>query len=374
MATKLDLREFNKRNIYTFIYESDGVSKAEISAKLQLSLQTVSHNLSELKAQGLICEAGTFNSTGGRKPKIIRVVPDSYFAVGIDITKNHVGLVLIDLKCNVLHSVRLHLEFRDTPAYFEQFGKILQNFLSGAAVKVNREKILGAGVSLPAIISADGKRVTYLKIFEAADNLYEKLSAVIPFPFLLFNDANAGGAAEIRFRKSVQKIVYLSLSNSVGGAVMYTDSLYRGDNQRSGEFGHLTLKENGLPCYCGKTGCADAYCNARLLSDITDGDLSEFFIRVKNGDKTCVREFRKYLKNLSLLVHNLRMCFDCDIVLGGYVGSYMEDFIQEFSAMVSERNPFETDCGYVKSCSFKLEASAVGAALYFVRGFLKNIG
>ena len=42
--------------------------------------------------------------------------------------------------------------------------------------------------------------------------------------------------------------------------------------------------------------------------------------------------------------------------------------------MVSERNPFETDCGYVKSCSFKLEASAVGAALYFVRGFLKNIG
>lgn len=371
MATKLNLREFNKRNIYNLIYESDGISKLDISIKLKLSLQTVAQDLSELKQQNLIKEDGVFDSTGGRKARVIRVCEDVKLAVGLDITRNHVGLVIIDLKCNVLKSIRLRHEFKDTPSYYNGLGEILDKFLSES--NIARDKILGVGVSLPAIISADGHSISYLKVLPAPVNLYEKLSAVIPFPFLFFNDANAGGVAEIRFRGSVQKIVYVSLSNSVGGAIMYTKNLYKGDNQRSGEFGHITLKEGGALCYCGKHGCADAYCNAKILSDITGGDLEAFFNGLKNMDKVCVAEFRKYLKNLSLLVYNLRMCFDCDIVLGGYVGSYMCDYINELMTMVNERNPFESCGNYVKCCNFKMEASAVGAALYYVDGFLKNI-
>ena len=175
MATKLNLREFNKKNIYNLIYESDGISKADISRKLQLSLQTVCYNLTDLRAQGLVFDDGTFDSTGGRRAKVIRVVADARFSLGIDITKNHIGLVLIDLQCNILRSVRLLLEFRDTPAYFEKIGRIVDDFLRQSGV--DRSKILGAGVSLPAIISADGKHITYLKIFSASDNIYEKLSA-----------------------------------------------------------------------------------------------------------------------------------------------------------------------------------------------------
>ena len=81
----------------------------------------------------------------------------------------------------------------------------------------------------------------------------------------------------------------------------------------------------------------------------------------------------RYLHDLVLLVHNLRMCFDCDIVLGGYVGSYMQDFIGELAALVSERDPFESGGRYVKCCSLKLESSAVGAALHFVDNFVKTI-
>ncbi len=371
MATKLNLREFNKRNIYNLIYESDGISKLDISIKLKLSLQTVAQDLSELKQQNLIKEDGVFDSTGGRKARVIRVCEDVKLAVGLDITRNHVGLVIIDLKCNVLKSIRLRHEFKNTPSYYNGLGEILDKFLSES--NIARDKILGVGVSLPAIISADGRGFSYLKVLPAPVNLYEKLSRVIPFPFLFFNDANAGGVAEIRFRGPVQKIVYVSLSNSVGGAIIYTDHLSKGDNQRSGEFGHMTLREGGSMCYCGKRGCADAYCNAKILSDITDGDLEEFFRRLRNKDRVCVTEFRKYMKNLALLVYNLRMCFDCDIVLGGYVGSYMGEYIDDLMEAVNDRNPFENNGNYVRCCNFKMEASAVGAALHYVDGFLKNI-
>lgn len=371
MATRFNLREFNKKNIYDLIYESDGISTRDISYNLQLSLQTVSQNLAELKNQNLIREDGTFSSTGGRKAKIIRVAEDAAFAVGMDITKNHVALVIIDLKCTVLKSVRLRLGFADTPSYYKGLGKILETFLSESGVE--RKKILGVGVSLPAIVSKEGKGVSYITVLSEPDDLYAKLSEAIPFPFLFFNDANSGGFAEARFRRSVQKMVYLSLSNSVGGAVMYTQDPYTGDNQRSGEFGHMTLHEGGRLCYCGKRGCADAYCNAKLLSDVTGGDLNSFFLGVEKRERVCVAAFRRYLKDLAILVNNLRMCFDCDIVLGGYVGSHMSGYIGTFTSMVNARNPFERDGKYVQCCGFKLEASAVGAALYYVDDFVRNI-
>ena len=64
---------------------------------------------------------------------------------------------------------------------------------------------------------------------------------------------------------------------------------------------------------------------------------------------------------------------DCDVVLGGYVGGYMEKYLDELRRMVSERSTFETDGSFIKTCFFKHESSAVGAALYFVDKFIDEI-
>ena len=39
------------------------------------------------------------------------------------------------------------------------------------------------------------------------------------------------------------------------------------ENQKAGEFGHMILVPGGKKCYCGKAGCADAYCAASALTD-----------------------------------------------------------------------------------------------------------
>ena len=44
--------------------------------------------------------------------------------------------------------------------------------------------------------------------------------------------------------------------------------MYRGDNWRSAEFGHMVIHPGGRTCYCGKKGCLDAYCSALRLADL----------------------------------------------------------------------------------------------------------
>ena len=51
----------------------------------------------------------------------------------------------------------------------------------------------------------------------------------------------------------------------------------------------------------------------------------------------------------------------------------MEKYLDELRRMVSERSTFETDGSFIKTCFFKHESSAVGAALYFVDKFIDEI-
>ena len=49
----------------------------------------------------MIENAGEFESTGGRKAAIYQCVSNSRCAVGINITRNHLTIVLIDLALNI---------------------------------------------------------------------------------------------------------------------------------------------------------------------------------------------------------------------------------------------------------------------------------
>ena len=85
------------------------------------------------------------------------------------------------------------------------------------------------------------------------------------------------------------------------------------------------------------------------------------------------RIFDDYLNHLALAVNNLRMCYDCDIVLGGNVGSYMADYIELFREKALRLNPFEKNGDFIRICHYRTEASAVGAAAYYVNEFIQNL-
>ena len=67
------------------------------------------------------------------------------------------------------------------------------------------------------------------------------------------------------------------------------------------------------------------------------------------------------------------MILDCDIVLGGYVGSCMGTHLQELWDKVAGRNTFGEKEPYVKACHYKVAAAALGAALKVIETFVSQI-
>lgn len=367
----MEIKKINRNIIYKLIYKSDGLSKQDIVNKLGLSLPTVTQNLKYLKEQNLITENGEFESSGGRKAKIITCVKDSKLSLGIDITKNHISMVVLDLMGSIINSIRISKRFLNKEEYFIELNSILENFIEES--NVDREKILGVGISVPGILSDNKKSIVYSHALELRNldcaNFYNN----IHYPCVMSNDASAAGIAEIWHCDSTENVLYLSLSNTVGGAIILNNKLYEGENQKSGEIGHMTLMPDGKECYCGKKGCVDPYISALRLSENCSGNLGEFFDLVNKGDEKLVKNLDSYLNYLSITVNNLRMIFDCNIILGGYVGAHMENYVQDLESKVKERNTFEKDTDFIKVCKYKREASAVGAALIYLDGFINSI-
>ena len=64
---------------------------------------------------------------------------------------------------------------------------------------------------------------------------------------------------------------------------------------------------------------------------------------------------------------------DYDIVLGGYVGSFLTPWLDTIRHLVAERNTFEDDGSFVKLCTYQTGAAAYGAAMDVMEGFLRTV-
>lgn len=386
-TNSLEVKKLNRNRVFRYVNSRSETSMPDISAALDVSGPTVLTIVKELKQDGIVKEVGELKSTGGRKAKAIATVKDVRYAIGMDITANHVGLACTNLNRKALDHKRIRKGFSCTEAYFQEAAELLEQFIDENGIP--REKIEGVGISLPGIVDRQENLLTQSHILKIENVSRERWANYIPYPCELLNDANAAAITEDECCKRPESnMVYLSLSNSVGGAVVFADrmksndgirsdfesiAMYMGNNWRSGEFGHIVLHPEGKTCYCGKKGCLDAYCSALVLADLEGGNLKAFFEKMESGDEKYRQIWEEYLDNLAIAVDNLRMCFDCEVVLGGYVGNYMEPYIGQLRAKVAEKNIFGGSGEYVRACWCREEASAYGAALYQIEKYISRI-
>ena len=115
MASKsvnsIEVKKMNRNTIYKFLYRREPMSIQEISYALKMSLPTVTQNIKELQEKKLVVETGLFESTGGRKAKSISYNPSAKYSIGLDITRNHISIVIVDLSGEVIKTVRHQYPF-----------------------------------------------------------------------------------------------------------------------------------------------------------------------------------------------------------------------------------------------------------------------
>lgn len=368
MSTQADKRNTAKSKIIHYLLSHPDTSKTELAKNLNLSMPTVLTNVNQLVEKNIVIENGEYESTGGRKAKSIGINKNYCHAMGLVITANHLEMVLVNLGYEIEKLERIRLKFTPDLSYCEEVRQRVEQFLPE---NIQLEALLGIGVSIPGIIEQKDQIVTKSHALQIENYSLRFLEQALEVPIYFENDANAAMLAEDT--ELYSDAIYLSLNHTLGGAFCIDGKLFRGNNEKAGEFGHMVLVPDGRKCYCGKAGCADAYCASSVLTSDNEYTLEDFAKLLQEKDDEIEGKWDEYLEYLAILISNLRMAYDMDIILGGDVGGILADYMIPLSEKVMKYNKFEHDVSYLKNCSYKKEASAVGVAKHFFHDYMMQI-
>ena len=362
-----------RSRIYRFLYESkDFCSKQVLAGSCGVSMPTLYQNLGELLEDGLVRYTGEDQFTGGRRAQGLDIVPEARISIGVSVTEHHMRLTAADLRLRELAyrsvpvDLLLHLPY-DAAA----FARIVEDFID--EFSLDRKRILGVGVTIPGLLTADHTKVLVAPTLNQRDIPLDDLIRSLPYPVHVENDGSASGHAECFVRGGRRNMAYLSLENGVGGAVLMSGELCSGDNARSGEFGHICVEPAGLPCSCGKNGCLEAYCSARRIEDSFGAPLEDFFRGVEEHRPENEALLYDMLRHLAYAINSIRMTLDCDVVIGGFLSEYLHPYLDTLRRYVLALDAFSENADYVQLSRLPRHITPLGAALYFIRQFIESV-
>ena len=362
-----------RSSIYRQLYHaSEFCSRQTLANSCHISMPTLYQNLNDLIGEGLVRYSGEDQSTGGRKAQGLEIVPDARIAIGIAVNENQLRIIAVDLKLNELAYKVVPFNFIELLSS-QEYGleDILDEFLDGAGL--DREKILGVGVTIPGLITQDRTRILFAPTLHIRDVPLDFLTRNIPFPVFVDNDASASGYVEGYVREEKKHLAYISLEFGVGGAVMMDGVPYAGDHYHSGEFGPICVETGGLPCTCGKNGCLEAYCSPRRIEEAFGITYEEFFQGVEEHNAAYENLLYDMLRHLAIAVNNVNMTLDCEVVLGGFFSEYLRPYLPVIRQYLLAGNPFAENADFLTMSTVPRHITPIGAALYFVRDFVDSV-
>src|SRR3984957_14922536 len=95
--TVRDLRRDNRSVLLWSLYFDQPCSRQDLSEATGLGSASVSNVIRELIAGGIVIEAGSVDTDGGRPRVLLRINPDYGYVIGVDVGETRVQVELFDL-------------------------------------------------------------------------------------------------------------------------------------------------------------------------------------------------------------------------------------------------------------------------------------
>ena len=371
------IKETNRKKIIKLLLEKDEITKLDISRSLDISITTVSTNITELKEEGIVEDVRPMESTGGRKAMAIKLKENCSYALGIALTPKHVKLLLINVKNKEIEKIKVRHNNDGIDHIVnlvkENISDILKNH------NIDEKQLLGIGISVPGTVDSDNgiiKRCYLLNVNNV--NLKEKFE-YLNVPIYIENEANLSAYYEYLNKKDlVDNLLYVSITDGLGLGIIINGNIYKGSSNCAGEMGHMKINLDGKECKCGAKGCLEAYASKNaILDEYNDkakskiSDIEEFEKLCDSLDEIALDVLKEYISILGVGISNLTMILDPNsIVIGGEINNLIDRNLNYLKETIYKDNLFtnENDCK-VEITKFK-ESYLLGAARLPIEEFL----
>ncbi len=357
----------NDEQIVNVIRRQGLVSRADVAKLTGLTPPTVTNITAKLLELGIILEDSIGESSGGRRPLLLKINPQIAQVIIIHIRSEKMIAYLLDCGFQVYHKETKKIKGMTKEEIIELMLLMITHCRQAATAIVPAVGVVvrgpvktreGISVFAPNI---GWKNIPIRKIIE------EKIG----LPAFVENDAKALINGEYYYGsvKDADSMILLKVSHGIGSGIMFNGKMYRGINGSAGEVGHTTIDISGPICSCGNYGCLEALASENalvdmvvksikegqksLVYDLVNGELSRvipnlIYEAAEEGDEVAIRTLGQVARYLGIGIANLVNIFNPKIVVigGGIVKArqFIEDIVRQ---TVSDRS-FE-------SCSSVLE-------------------
>jgi len=345
-ATHRGTRRSNERLVLRTIYDDGPLSRADVSRATDLTRTTVSDLVEGLFDDGLVVEAGTGPSTGGKAPILLRVPADARQLIGVDADRDRLSGVVIDLRGDVCVREARELSDHDGAAALQELESLVTSLVAAAD-----RPLVGVGVGAPGLIDTVSGVVRWAVGFDWHDEpLGARLSDVTGLPTVVVNDSQAAAMAEWAFGRhdTGSSMVVVKVGEGIGAGIVLGGRLYTGEDSGAGEIGHTRVTDDGDACRCGSSGCLETVASQRAVlararrlageqagwalsgREVTHLSLLEAF---RAGDAVAQRVVLESTPSLGRVIGAMIGTLGArDIVLAGPMADYGEPWLQKVRA------------------------------------------
>ena len=319
-----------KKDIINHFISTGNDTIAELSRELDLSVPTVTKFITELKEQGLITEFGKVHTPGGRHPIVYGLNPTSAYFVGVDMTRHHLNLALMDFTGNIVnHLMGISYTYENTTESLDLLCGHIQNFIDKTGDY--KKKIYNINLNIPGRVNPESG-YSYSSFYFSEIPLTETLSKKLNYNVGIDNDTRAMAFGE--YMKGAvegeQDVIFVNISWGLGIGIIIDGKPYYGKSGFSGEFGHFPIFDNEILCHCGKKGCLETEASGLSIHrTIID--------RVSKGESTVLTDLVKEVDSLTLsdIIKATNMedplCIEIVEEVGYKLGKYIAGLINIFN-------------------------------------------
>jgi predicted NBD/HSP70 family sugar kinase len=264
--------------ILDLIRSSGEISRRELARQSALTEGTVSKAVKALLAEQIIVESGYAESTGGKRPILLRLVNSGRWAVGVILDHFRIVATLCGIDGSQVASVELPgAGHDDTETVLHEVADAVLGLLGSNGVAT--EAVIGLGIAVSGRRIEDPDRGTApSEAWWGLPFVAGRLQELTGLEVLQENDANCAALGEFWSGRvpDDRDFALVYLADGIGVGMIINGDAYRGRSGHFGEIGHTFVDPSRRPCWCGSFGCLDtvgtpeAIARALLASDQRD--------------------------------------------------------------------------------------------------------